>query len=226
MLPALIQRGFTVAPLVHRGPVDRQFLLQLPLGRLRRARVEGVDLVQIELAPRSRPAFRLTAGVAPKEGVSTLTGHWTAEDAYADWLDVFFKMTPGARATTYFSVRRWPWQTAPIEADYEQLVLGVIGLLPELEAALREGRLGAHTRRVAFGSRVFEVAGSMTEIQGTCPTLSFRVNGSDIVTHDGTRFSPPCTELKAGDRVKVYGVVQRKGAVRATVVEKLQSGPT
>jgi hypothetical protein len=221
MLPALIERRFVVAPLVLDEPYDRELLVQQPLGRLLRPRADGVDHVQIELAPYTRPAFRLSAGVAPKEGVVGAFGPVAAEDVCPSWLKEFFEMTPGARVTTYFSVRRWPWQPAPIEPDYEQLVLRVVGLLPELEAALREGRLGPNTRRIAsIGIQIFEGEGSMDNLRGTCPSLSFRVNGSDIVTHGWTRFSPDCSQLKGGDTVKVYGIVQRKGGVRATMVQK------
>ena len=224
LLPAFIDRGFLVSPLVHGGPVvvqplDREYLLQQPLGRLLRRREDTVDHITIELAPHSRPAFRLSAGVAPKKGVATFTGRLAPEDVDVSWLDVWFQMTPGARVATYFSVRYWPWQ-APVAADYDSLVLRVVGFLPELEAALREDRAGPHTRRIALPSLVFEGEGSMDDVRGTCPTLSFRVNGHAIVTHSGTFFSPTCPELGEGDTVKVYGVIPRKEPVRATLVQK------
>jgi hypothetical protein len=37
---------------------------------------------------------------------------------------------------------------SPVQADYEKLALRVAGLLPELELALREGKLGPHMRRL------------------------------------------------------------------------------
>src|SRR5262245_44392098 len=79
MLPALIERGFAVAPLVLSEP-DRELQVQQPLGRLTRPRAGGVDHVQIELAPYTRPAFRLSAGAAPKEGVVGVFGPVPAED--------------------------------------------------------------------------------------------------------------------------------------------------
>lgn len=145
LLPAFVEKGFVVAPLVH-GPLDRETVLQLALGRLRRARGPAVDLVQIELAPHGRAAFRIAAGVAPKEGLSTVTGHWAAEDAYVGWLSEYFEMTPTGRGG-WFSVRHWPWQT-PFQEEYEKLVLRVVDQLPELESALREGGVGPHMRRI------------------------------------------------------------------------------
>ncbi len=218
LLPVLLEQGFVVAPLVHRGPIDRELVLQLPLGRLRRPRGDSIDLIEIELAPYPRPAFRISAGAAPKEGVATFTGRWAAEDTYVGWLNESFQMTPGARVRTYFSKRHWPWQTR-VQSDYEQLVLHVVGFVPELELALREGRLGPHVRRITVPSLVFEGEGPVDDLRGTCPTLSFRVNGFDIAAHAGTSFSPPCSQLKSGDYVKVYGVRQPKRAVRATIVQ-------
>ena len=68
--------------------------------------------------------------------------------------------------------------------------------------------------------RLFEIEGSMGGVQGSCPSLTFGVNGYDIVTDSGTSFSPACALLKSGDKVKVNGVVLAGGRVRATSVQK------
>jgi hypothetical protein len=150
LLPLLIRQGFAVAPLVHRGPVDREFVLTLPLGRMRRVRKEGgLDLIQIEFARYRRAAFRITAGVAPKDGLMTFTGHWAAEDLYVDWLNEYFAMYACPRRRAWFSVWHWPHRS-PVQADYDKLVLRVAGFLPELELALREGNLGPHMRRIVI----------------------------------------------------------------------------
>lgn len=151
LLPTLLQNGFSVAPLVtDRGPVDRELAASLPLGRLRRRREDaiGVDLVEIALA-RHRNAFRLSVGVAPAKGVRTFTGLWPAEDVLVGWLDEFFEMYASPTWRRWFSVRRWPWQAAPSQEDHEQLAREVSSLLPELEAALRQGRVGPHAARGA-----------------------------------------------------------------------------
>lgn len=75
LLPVFTKQGFEVAPLAHQGPIDREFVLALPLGRLRRTREGEVDLVEIDFAKHRRPAFRVNVGVAPKAGLMTLTRH-------------------------------------------------------------------------------------------------------------------------------------------------------
>lgn len=67
---------------------------------------------------------------------------------------------------------------------------------------------------------LFEMQGAMGGKQGTCPAISFGINGYDIVTDAATSFTPACSTLKNGDKVTVKGVVQTGGTVRATSVEK------
>ena len=68
--------------------------------------------------------------------------------------------------------------------------------------------------------RTFEIQGSMGGLRGTCPTVTFGVNGFNIATTAQTTFTPACGELKNGNRVTVRGVVQADGSVRATSVER------
>jgi hypothetical protein len=62
-------------------------------------------------------------------------------------------LRPGLRALgleplgAWFSVGYRPLR-APTQTDYDRLALQVAGLLPELELALREGKLGTHIRRL------------------------------------------------------------------------------
>jgi len=106
-----------------------------------------VELVEIDFARHRRAAFRINAGVAPKDGLMTLTGHWPAQDLYVEWLNEFFVMYAYPRWRIWFSVWRWPGRS-PSQQDYDKLALRVAGFLPELEAALREGRVGPHVRKV------------------------------------------------------------------------------
>jgi hypothetical protein len=66
----------------------------------------------------------------------------------------------------------------------------------------------------------FEISGSAGGVKGSCPSLTFGVNGYDIFTDGATVFSLPCADLKSGTKVKVKGLVQPGGAVRATSVAK------
>lgn len=162
VLPALVEQGFTIAPLVHHGPVDRKFQLSFPSwGRLMRTRNSGVDLIEIQLAPYRRAAFRMNAGVVPGDGIVTMAGHRPIEEVAVHWLREYFEThaRPLLRQSLkavgleplggWFSVRCWPWQT-PEQGDYEKLARWVVGLLPELDVALREGRVGRHVRRVVI----------------------------------------------------------------------------
>jgi len=149
LLPVLTKQGFEVAPLAHRWPIDREFVLALPLGRLRRTREGEVDLVEIDFAKHRRPAFRINIGVASKAGLMTLTGHWPADDLYVEWLNEFFIMYACPRWRIWFSLRFWSLRS-PVQDDYDKLALRMAGLVPELELALREGKLGPHIRRVVI----------------------------------------------------------------------------
>ncbi len=64
------------------------------------------------------------------------------------------------------------------------------------------------------------LSGTVSGLSGSCPTLSFRVGGKDVATDRTTDFSGgKCRDLSNGDTVKVSGLVQSSGIVRATDVE-------
>jgi hypothetical protein len=102
--------------------------------------------------------------VVPKEGIMTLRGHHPAEEVAVHWLDQYFEthahrwLRPGLRALrleplgAWFSVWHWPYRS-PTQSDYDKLALRVAGLVPEVELTLREGKLGAHMRKVAISRR-------------------------------------------------------------------------
>ena len=148
LVPVLTEKQFEAVPLMHRGPVDREAVETLPLGRLRRLREGRVDLIQIQVA-RYRVAFRIMTGVVPRDGLMTFTGHWAPEDVLVDWLDEYFTMYACPRFRIWFSVRHWPHRS-PVPSDYERLASRVAHFSSELELALREGRVGPHMRRVVI----------------------------------------------------------------------------
>jgi hypothetical protein len=106
-------------------------------------------LIEIQFAPYKGAAFRVNVGVAPKEGMMTLTGHWPAEEVCVQWLNEFFEMYASPRWRTWFSLRFWQFRM-PVQSDYDKLTLRVAAFLPEVELALREGKLGPHMRRVVI----------------------------------------------------------------------------
>ncbi len=66
----------------------------------------------------------------------------------------------------------------------------------------------------------FEIEGSVGGLKGTCPTVTFGVNGFNIATTASTTFVPACGDLKSGNKVKVRGITQADGSVRATSVTR------
>jgi hypothetical protein len=67
---------------------------------------------------------------------------------------------------------------------------------------------------------VFEISGSAGGVKGACPSLTFGVNGYDIVTDASTVFVPACAGLKSGDKVTVKGVILSGRTVKATQVTR------
>jgi hypothetical protein len=162
LMPVLMKQGFEVArPEELTGIADRDYLLSFPpWGRLMRPRESGVDLVEIQFAKHGRAAFRINAGVAPKEGMTTWTGHRAAENLHVHWLERYFEsharpwLRPGLRALgleplgEWFSV--WHWTPRTTQQDFKKLALKAASIVPELELALREGQLCPHIRMVAI----------------------------------------------------------------------------
>lgn len=66
----------------------------------------------------------------------------------------------------------------------------------------------------------FEIAGSLGGLKGTCPAVSFGVNGFSITTSSATVFEgASCSGLKSGTKVTVNGIKQADGSVLATRVK-------
>jgi hypothetical protein len=67
----------------------------------------------------------------------------------------------------------------------------------------------------------FEIEGSLGGLKGSCPTLSFGVNGFDITTSGSTSYEgTTCAGLKSGDKVKVNGLTLANGSVAAGKVTR------
>ena len=149
ILPVLVRQGFSVTPLARRDPVNRKSADTFPF-ELRRTRPDGrVDLVEIQFMTYQRAAFRINAGVAPKEGMMTVTGYWPVEAVCVHWLNEFFEMYASPRRRSWFSLWFWRFRK-PVRSDYDGRASRVAGFLPEVELALRESKLGPHMRRVVI----------------------------------------------------------------------------
>jgi len=66
-----------------------------------------------------------------------------------------------------------------------------------------------------------EIEGAVGGLRGTCPAVSFGVNGFSIATTSATVFEGvTCAALKSGDKVTVTGTSQADGSVAATRVRR------
>lgn len=71
----------------------------------------------------------------------------------------------------------------------------------------------------AAGGEV-EIAGAAGGVSGSCPTVSFGINGYTISTNASTVFEGiTCATLKSGTKVSVKGISQADGSVLATLVK-------
>lgn len=64
-----------------------------------------------------------------------------------------------------------------------------------------------------------EVEGVVAGLTGTCPTITFTVNGITVVTGMATKFEDSCTQITNGKRVEVEGTRQADGSLVAREVE-------
>jgi hypothetical protein len=111
--------------------------------------------------PQSSPAFQINACAVPQAGMMTAWGHRGAEELFAGGLHDHFEtharpwLRPALRAlgleplSQWFSVWHWPLRR-PTKADYDKLAKRAVDILPEVELALREGKLGPHMRSTVF----------------------------------------------------------------------------
>ena len=65
-----------------------------------------------------------------------------------------------------------------------------------------------------------EFEGSVSNLSGRCPELTFKVRNYTVVTDKSTDYSKKsdCSDVKNGRDVNVAGVTQSNGAVRATKI--------
>jgi hypothetical protein len=67
----------------------------------------------------------------------------------------------------------------------------------------------------------FSIDGSMGGLKGSCPSLTFKVNGYEIASNGSTAFpNAACSSFKNGDKVRVKGIRQPDESVNATSIEK------
>jgi len=197
LVPAFVRQGFAFAPRqVDPGAVERKAVGISPFGQLQRARPDGkTDLVEIQFMTYQRAAFRINACAVPKEGMMTLSGHRTAEECIALGVKDLYSharpwLRPPLRALRleplgeWFSVWHWPFR-ALTKGDYDKLAMKAVGILPELESALRAGELGPHMRRLVMKPRTM-LGSEMNALH-----ILFRSNRFNL-SKVGEHFINPC----------------------------------
>lgn len=153
LIPQFIARGFKLEPFPKsKGEArDREVVLAFPFGRLRRSVASGFEQVEIQLAPRGRAAFRLNFGLIPTDGIDGILGHIVADKVTVHSLSERFALYSCPRFSLNFLVRRWIWSKRErTEDEYRALVARVVDLLPEVEDALKGGKIGRHIRHTVI----------------------------------------------------------------------------
>jgi hypothetical protein len=149
LVPALLQMGFAVAaPFPFREPVDPDFPASFPdWGQFVRDRGAVLDEVDIQFASYDRAAFRINARSVPKKSAATAAGSAELYERFETharpWLRPALRALRVEPLGAWFSLWRLPFGS-PTPADYDKLVLRAVQILPELELALREKKLGPH----------------------------------------------------------------------------------
>jgi hypothetical protein len=155
LVPAIIQLRFTQEiERTLKPPIDRRHTLAFPLPNLVRIRDSSLDMIQIQFAPYRFNAFRINASIRLGEAIGN--DHTLSQIRGAVPNDRF-EMYAHRRLwmfwwLSWFSVRPRPFGS-PKQEDYEKLALRVASYVPELEDALREGKLDPHMRHVVISHR-------------------------------------------------------------------------
>jgi len=70
------------------------------------------------------------------------------------------------------------------------------------------------------GGQHVELEGTISNLSGKCPDLTFKARGYTVVTDKSTDFKKSdCGDVRDGRGVSGHGVTQSNGTVRATKIE-------
>jgi hypothetical protein len=65
-----------------------------------------------------------------------------------------------------------------------------------------------------------KVDGEVGELNGSCPEISFRLNGQTVYAHGGTKFKGGnCKSMGNGREVEVEGTLMSDGTIRADEID-------
>jgi hypothetical protein len=87
-------------------------------------------------------------------------------------------------------------------------------------ATIESERRASYDNRGPSGGDNDELEGLVSGLTGTCPSLTFKINGTTVMTNAATKFDYGiCTSVANGKKVEVYGAPGSNGVVVATWVE-------
>ena len=176
------------------------------------ARVEVKGLQRNGFVYATRIHVNVDDTAPPQDDSASIEGLLTAKSGVAPQLTLVIDGTT-VRTTSSTEVRR--------KGDVQDL--GVLALNMTIHAVgtrQSDGSIVARMLQIkddATGG-AFEIAGSVGGLKGSCPAVSFGVNGYDVVADATTVFTPACTSLKSGAKVTVKGVTQAGGSVKASSI--------
>jgi hypothetical protein len=88
----------------------------------------------------------------------------------------------------------------------------------------RTGTVVVAGRTVTVTQRGFtgqlHLDGALSALLGTCPSITFTLNGQQVRTDSSTRFRPSCAALRSGTSVRVRGRVDATGVLVADRVDR------
>jgi hypothetical protein len=161
-------------------------------------------------------------------GTSTDTGGDTPQDSSASiqgTLNVISGSKPNLVLTVGTTTVRTSSSTeVKRRGDVQTLDTLKVGMTVHV-VGVRNGDGSLDARKIEINDDApggeFEIEGSLGGLKGTCPVVTFGVNGFSIITTASTTFEgAACAALKSGDKITVKGLRQADGTVTATRVKK------
>ncbi len=99
------------------------------------------------------------------------------------------------------------------------LSVGSVKAGDQIDITVTVGSSSAH-----LGADMVEVKGSVSNLAGSCPDLSFSVKGKTVTTSEATEFKDgSCSDVQNNRQVEIHGASLPEGGVVATEVE-IKSG--
>ena len=157
---------------------------------------------------------RLDSDTRRRDGGHEIEGHITAVDASARTITV-----GGSVIAVPAGTRIHRGETAKTFADLK------VGVDVEVETMMNGSTLTATDVKIEDDEDddardgLMEVSGAVSNVSGSCPTLTFVVQNRTVVTTGNTRFDLGCDKIKNTVRVEAKGALAANGSLMATSVE-------